>query len=148
MSIQSYKDVSFPFDTEFANDGGKIRLLACVSNDYATHIIGYSYYDDPLTNCSQVLEWDENGKFGVGQYPTMDLVPPPGAVESQLQALEAEIAEIRQRLDENPDAPEAWRSGDERRLGELQRKAANISAPHIWAARDAGLISIGSSVNG
>ncbi len=132
MTIRTYKDVTFPFDTEFVDGLGKVRLLAAVVNDYAAHIIGYSCYGDPLTSCSQVLEWDENGIFGGGGYPTMNLVPPPGVVADRQAALEGEIVEIRHRLNSNPDAPEAWRSRDERQLAALERQLAKLSAPHIW----------------
>lgn len=133
MDIQTYRDVTFPFDTAFANDHGKVRLLAAVVNDYATLIIGYSYYgDDPETSCSQVLDWDENGVFAGGEHPSMNLVPPPGQIEGKRAALSAEIGEIRQRLDENPDAPKAWRSRDEHRLAELERSLVNVEARHIW----------------
>lgn len=132
MTIQTYADVTFPFDTEYADGHCKIRLLAAVVNDYATHIIGYTYYDDPTTSCSQVLEWDENGVFAQGRYPDMDLVPPPGVIESRIRTLNEEVAAIRQRLAENPNAPEAWRAGDESRLESLERQLAKLTAPHIW----------------
>lgn len=132
MTIRSYADVTFPFDTEFADGHGKIRLLAAVVNDYATHIIGYSHYGDPDKSCSQTLEWDAEGKFGGGGYPTMDLVPPPGLIEDRLNSLNSEIAEIRERLADNPNAPAAWRSADERKLVQLERQASNLTAPHIW----------------
>lgn len=130
--IKTYKDVTFPFDTKFADHEGKVRLLACISNEYSTRLVGYSYYNDPLTDCSQVLDWDENGVFAGGAHPSMNLVPPPGAVESQKKALSEEIATIRQRLADNPGAPEAWRSSDEYRLAQLERSLVNLAAPHIW----------------
>lgn len=132
MTIKTYKDVTFPFDTEISGGTAKVRLLACVSNDYSTKLVGYTYYGDPETDCSQALEWDENGIFGGGAHPSMNLAPPPGAVEGLLAAMNAEIAEIRQRLDANPNAPEAWRSADERRLRSLEGAVANLAAPHIW----------------
>lgn len=133
MTIKTYRDVTFPFDTEISDGHAKVRLLAAVCNEYNTHIIGYIYYgDDPATSCSQVLEWDENGIFGGGQYPSMDLVPPPSAVEGRLAAINAELAELQKRLDDNPDAPEAWRSADERKIRGLKENLANLAAPHIW----------------
>jgi hypothetical protein len=132
MDIRTYADVQFPFDTQYADDEGLVRLLACVRNDHCVKIIGYSYYGDPLSNCSQVLDWDENGVFAGGAHPRMDLVPPPGAVEDQRTALTAEIDAITKRLAENPNAPEAWRAGDERTLAALQRKLDKLAAPHIW----------------
>lgn len=128
MTIQTYKDVTFPFDTEFADGAGKARLLAFIGDK----LIGYSYYGDPEQSCSQVLDWDENGVFGGGAHPSMNLVPPPGMIEDRLATLNSEIATIRQRLADNPDAPEAWRAGDQRRLEQLERHVEKLSVPHIW----------------
>lgn len=133
MTIQTYADVTFPFDTEYADGRRKVRLLAAVVNDHATHIIGYTYDgDDPTISFSQVIDWDENGVFAGGRHPGMDLVPPPGVIESRIRTLNEEVAAIRQRLAENPNAPEAWRAGDESRLESLERQLAKLTAPHIW----------------
>lgn len=132
--MKTYKDVQFPFDTEMVGGTPKVRLLAAVCNDYATHIIGYTYYgDDPNTECSQVLEWDENGVFSTQPgMESMALVLPPGAVEARIASVEAEMVEIRQRLADNPDAPEAWRSRDEAQLRKLEGVTDKLRAPHIW----------------
>lgn len=132
MSIQSYRDVPLPFDTEFADRESKVRILAVVANDWACHVIGYTYYDDPLTSCSQVLEWDENGIFGGGGYPSMNLAPPPGQVEARAAAMRAEIEEIDARLAAHPNAPAEWTDRDMARRRSLEEAVEKLAAPHIW----------------
>ncbi len=134
MSIQTYKDVSFPFDTEMVGGSPKVRLLAAVGCDeWGWKIIGYTYHgDDPLVECAQTIAWDAQGTFADGQYREMNLVPPPGAVEAQIASMTAEVDAIRLRLAENPNAPLEWRSADERRLASIEKAAGNLRAPHIW----------------
>lgn len=131
--IETYADVTFPFDTRFANGGLKVRLLGRVVGSHKTTIIGYYYHgDDPTKSFGQVLNWDENGVFSEGLHPEMDIIPPPGAIAGRLSTLTTELTSIRDRLAANPDAPQEWRSVDEVCAEQIEKQLVILSSPHIW----------------
>lgn len=124
--VGSYADVTFPFETEFAAGDGKVRLYGVMQSQ----VFGVSYYPDTGHGeaLGQPLNWDLQGKFGqAGQsYPTMDLMPPPGAAMAEYCKIQDQIAEAQTRLDDNLGAPAEWRAVDERRVAALRDKASKL----------------------
>lgn len=126
--LDDYTKASFPYETTFSC-GQKVRLYAA----FGDRVVGASYrtYEldgETVEYLSQALDWDGQGRFGRPgtSYPSMDLAPPPAKMADSIARFEAEIAEAQARLDANPDAPEVWRSADERIVRQLSDKIESL----------------------
>lgn len=122
--LDDYTKATFPLEVMRPN-GGHVRLLAAIGE----RIVGIIYHpgkDGKPDALSQVVDWDRFGVFGNGQYPTMDLPPPPAMVGKRIAELEDERASAQGRLDGMPDAPAEWRGIDERRIVEIDQTIASL----------------------
>jgi hypothetical protein len=128
--LDDYTKATFPCEVTFGN-GQKVRLYAA----FGDRVVGVSYYSwerdgEVIETLGQVLDWDSQGRFGQSgaSYPEMDLVPPPAKLAEGIARFEAEIAKAQARLDANPNAPEAWRSVDQRLVREMHDRIENLTA--------------------
>lgn len=134
--LDNYAHANFPMEVQWGGSG-KVRLVAGFPKQgECGKVVGFSYHVDSDGNefLSQAIDWDGLGKFAKGRHPGMDLVPPPALVDEEVQSLTSRIAEIRARLDANPDAPKEWRARDEHHIGELDRKIKHLRPDLVVAA--------------
>lgn len=123
--LDDYTKADFPLEVNWRGSG-HVRLYAA----FGDKVIGASYYpatDDCGESLAQVLNWDGQGVFANGQYPEMNLPPPPANVAERINKLKNEIASAQSRLDANPDAPQEWRSIDERTIKRCEDEIARLT---------------------
>ncbi len=116
--LDDYTKAEFPLDI-VRDSCVYVRLYGTMSGK----VFGVTYfqYEGRKPELSQPLVWDAQGIYSSGEYPAMNLPPPPALAESRIAELEDEIAAAQGRLDAMPDAPAEWRAVDERRIASNQR---------------------------
>lgn len=131
--LDDYTKATFPYEVKWDDDGGLVRLYAA----FGDRVVGASYWvternGERVESLRQALDWNGQGKFGTPDvsYPSMDLPPPPAKVGEHIARIELEIAEAEARLAANPDAPEAWRSVDERTVSKLRTSIDRLRNQH------------------
>jgi len=119
--LGDYTKAEFPLVVDMGEH--KACLLAAV----AGRVIGYSFYGEtPEQGFSQVLDWDGQGIYSNGQFPQMNITPPPAKLMQHVAALVVEKGTAQDRLDAMPDAPAEWRDVDLRRIVEIDAELAKI----------------------
>lgn len=110
-----------PFPVHVDRGGGGSAILLCA---VGVRVVGFTYWCDRPEDCDPLaLSWHlDGGHGGPRSYPSsnLDLPPPPAVRAQEADRLRAAIAEIQQRLDAHPDAPEAWRAQDLNKSTQLQ----------------------------
>lgn len=125
--LDDYRKATFPLEVNWGYYGS-VRLLAGFENG----VVGVTFYqsveDDGkvIETLSQALTWDGQGIYADGQYPEMNLPPPPAHTQKRALELQDEIRVIQDRLDANPEAPPAWRIPDENRVKCLEKQIAKL----------------------
>lgn len=125
--LDDYTKAEFPLDLPWKY--GRARLLAA----FGDHVVGVILFvqtnDDGSERLSlaQVLNWDGQGKFAGGEYPEMNLPPPPAKTADRVAELRDEMANCQGRLDGMPDAPAEWRGIDERRIRSILAEIEKIT---------------------
>lgn len=124
--LDDYRNAAFPLEINW-QEYGAVRLLAGFDNG----VVGVSFFSREedgkvIETFSQALTWDGQGIFGDGQYPEMNLPPPPATRHKRALELQDEIRAIQERLDANPDAPAAWREPDKNRIERIERQISKL----------------------
>lgn len=127
--LDDYTKATFPLEVQW-NDYVAVRLLAAFDNQ----VVGVSYYSferdgEQVEYLRQALVWSGAGIFADGQYPEMNLPPPPAKCKDRVAEIEKLIVETQARLDQHPDAPAEWREADERRLRQWRAQLEKLGFP-------------------
>jgi hypothetical protein len=127
--LDDYTKAKFPLDVDWPNGGCKVRLYGAIGG----RVIGaafraYEVDGELIEDFSQSLDWDGQGLFGGDptEYESMHLPPPPAVVEQRIIAMQDDLAIIRARLDQWPDAPDEWRKRDLEKVERLERQIAQL----------------------
>lgn len=125
--LDDYTKAEFPLDLVWKNGGCMVRLYGVIGK----RVIGASFRTyqvdgETFEDFGQSLDWDGQGIFGSDPiaYASMHLPPPPAKIAEKVAELQDRIASAQGRLDGMPDAPQEWRSIDERMI---ERAKAQIA---------------------
>lgn len=125
--LDDYTKAEFPLDLPWSY--GKCRLLGAIGDKVVGATCHITTHGDgsEILSLSQSLHWNGQGIYGSGEHPSMNLPPPPAKVAARVAELQDQIAEAQGRLDSAPDAPQEWRSIDERAITRNMAEIARLT---------------------
>jgi len=125
--LDDYTKAQFPLDVKWQG-GPTVRLYGTMSGRvFGVSFRTYEVDGETHDHFSQSLDWDGQGIYGGGGYPSMNLVPPPAAVIGHIASIRAEIAAAQARLDAMPEAPVEWRRVDEANISRLTKALEQLA---------------------
>lgn len=127
--LDDYTKAEFPLDLEWKNGGRKVRLYGAMGKRvFGVSFRTYEVDGETFEELSQSLDWDGQGIFGSDpvQYSSMHLPPPPAKVAARVAELQDQIASAQGRLDGMPDAPQEWRTIDEKAIERAKAQIASL----------------------
>ena len=127
--LDDYTKAEFPLDLEWKNGGCKVRLYGTMGGRvFGVAFFTYEVDGETFEELSQSLDWDGQGIFGSDpvQYQSMHLPPPPAKAAAHIAELQDQIASAQGRLDGMPDAPQEWRTIDEKAIEQAKARIAHL----------------------